>query len=131
LRLGLRGGKSNSYIIGVAWLLGCYAGTVYALHRGMTPNRIRSLKTNAAKDRAFLSVYRAEREALSRAIIAAMPAGTYTTASLADAACGVYGVQAGISITERTCRGAAVAYPERVCATYTLGLDEIRITSKD
>ncbi len=85
----------------------------------------------------YLSTYGDDRRALIEAAILKLPAGEYTLSiegraapSLQRTIIDKYGVWVGVDVTEPLVRGMAVKYPEAIQATFTLGLQEIRIITR-
>mgnify|MGYP001415134972 CR=1 FL=1 len=100
--------------------------------------KIERAKTEAEKNRLFLSVYGEDREQLLRHIVLSMPRGTYllkregfASPSLERAITDKYGTYAGTSNLEKAVRGLSATDPDRVSANLTLGLDEVRIGARD
>jgi hypothetical protein len=89
--------------------------------------KIKRTKSLGKKSDLYLSVYGEERRELLHNMIFSM-IGTHTLPSLQDAVQASFGTFAGIDVTEKEIRGLACMNPERVKCSFTLGLNEVKIT---
>lgn len=90
------------------------------------------------KNTLYTSVFGDNRRAVLEAAILRLPHGVYTltiegraTPSLSGMIESIYGAFAGTDVNERLIRGLEIKYPKLIKATFTLGLQEIRIGKED
>lgn len=79
------------------------------------------------KDNAYISLSFIDREALLERVVLSMPRGSRLLPKFQDEISKNYGTYAGTDVTEKFMRGLACMYPDKIKASFTLGLNEITV----